>query len=190
MKRNVLATLIATIILFVWQSLSWVVFSLHDDAYKYSPQQGEIISVLNSNLPEEGAYAIPGTKPGTSYKDMEEESKLHMGKPWAVIFYHNTFEGMSTSNMITGILLNLVAAMIAVSLLHMGSAYQKTFLIRMISVMLLPLFCIFQSILQNWNWWSFPWHFIKGDIMDLIIGWGLCAIFLAWYFGKPVKVKV
>lgn len=40
-------------------------------------------------------------------------------------------------------------------------------------------------VLSNMNWWSFPWGFVKPQVFDLVIGWGLCSLWLAWFVKKP-----
>jgi hypothetical protein len=42
-------------------------------------------------------------------------------------------------------------------------------------------FTLAQGVLSNMNWWSFPWGFIKPQVFDLVIGWGLCSAWLGWY---------
>ena len=46
-------------------------------------------------------------------------------------------------------------------------------------------FTLVMAVFSDMNWWSYPWSFIKPQVMDLVIGWGLCSVWLAWF----VKAK-
>ncbi len=189
MKKHIINAIICTLILFVWQAISWMALPTHNDAMKYTPQQGEILASLTKNLNANGVYAVPGTDPSQemSFETMEAQSKAQLGKPWALIFYNTSFEGMNASNMICGVLLNLVAAIIMLMVLHGAGAQNKKPGTVFGLVMLLPIFTIFQSILENANWFAFPWHFIKGTMFDLVIGWALCGAFITARFKKAAK---
>jgi hypothetical protein len=45
-------------------------------------------------------------------------------------------------------------------------------------------FALFQGALNNMNWWDFPWSFVRPQVMDLTIGWGVTSIWLAYYVKK------
>ena len=192
MKKNIIATFIGTLILFGWQFVSWMALPIHKDTLKYTAQQEEIITMLQKNIPSDGFYSVPGHDPSKnlSFKEMEAAGKESLHKPWALVLYNSSFEGMSAPNMIGGILMNLVAVVLAIILLHACNAQEKTFGSVFRIIMILPVFCIFQAVLENANWWAFPWHFIKGTVFDLIIGWALCGFYLAWQFKKPNSLQV
>jgi hypothetical protein len=191
MKRNIIATLVGTLILWVFQAMSWMASPIHKDALKYTPKQEEVMEVLQRTIPEEGVYSLPGEDPSkdVSYEEMEASSKQHLGKPWVLVFYHSSFKGMSASNMIGGILINLLSVILVVYTLRLFNAHEKSFRAALGIVMILPLFCIFQGMLPNMNWFEFPWHFMKGEIIDVLLGWLLCGMYLAWYMRRGNRVQ-
>ncbi len=89
---------------------------------------------------------------------------------------------MSPFQPVIGILLNLFAVMGAVILLAMSKDKLKTFFMRWWAVMLIGFIVALNSYLLEWNWMQFPWHFIKGEVIDTFMEWGLCGVWLAWYF--------
>jgi hypothetical protein len=187
MKKNIISTIVCTIILFGWQAISWMVLPFHSDTLKYTPNQDAIIEVLSANLSENGLYGVPGDDPSReqTMEEMEAGWNKMLNKPWALVLYHTAFEGMTATGMMGGIMLNLVAVVIGIILLNASRPEQRTFGSIFGIVMLLPAFCIFQAVLENANWWGFPWHFLKGTIFDLLIGWSLCGVYLAWRYKKP-----
>lgn len=189
MKRNIIALIGATLILFVWQSMSWMVLPVHEDFAKYTPNDAAIMTVLNSSLTESGAYMMPGMDPSKepTVDEMKKRNAEMEGKPYALVMYNKEFHAMPPSMMVLGNLLNLVAVLIAISLVNMGIRSGASFGTRFMLVLSLAIFCIFQSALLNWNWMGFPWHFIKGEVIDLVVGWSLCGLFLSWYLGKAQR---
>jgi len=188
-KRNIIATLTGTMILFAWQAVSWMVLPTHNDTVKYTSNQSEIMETLQKNISSSGMYAIPGVDPSKnlSLEEMEKMNTERLGKPWALVMYNTSFEGLNAANMIGGIAINLIAVILVIGLFSMSKAKEKTFAAAFGLIMIFPAFCIFQPVLQNMNWWDFPWHFIKGEVFDLVIGWMLCGSFLAWYLRKPQR---
>jgi hypothetical protein len=189
MKKSIIAVVVVTLILFVWQTLSWMVFQLHNDVSKYTHHDKEIMSVVNTHITEDGAYMMPGYDPKKEYTNKERESmvKENVGKPYVILFYHKAFPGFAPSMMLTSVLFNMIAAILAVFLVTIAASAGTSFVTRFCVAMALPVFCIFQGPLLNWNWWQFPTHFIKGEIMDAVIGWGMASLFLARYVKTSVK---
>jgi hypothetical protein len=31
------------------------------------------------------------------------------------------------------------------------------------------------------SWWSYPWSWISTQIIDIVVGWGLCSVWLGFY---------
>jgi hypothetical protein len=54
-------------------------------------------------------------------------------------------------------------------------------------VMLFSIFVILQAQLTGMNWWSTPFHSAIGEIIDLLIAWFLCGLWLAWFIGRGLK---
>lgn len=190
MKKNIIALLVATVILFVWQTLSWMVLPVHNGFTKYSPADKEVLTVLNNSLTEDGMYYMPGKDPAKTYTAEEEEKYMQecVGKPVAMVFYSKSFPGMQPTVMLKGVLLNMVAVLMAIGIVNMAVKAGATPLARFLSVLSLAVFSIFQGALMNWNWWYFPWHFLRGSVIDMLVGWSLCGLFLSWYLGKAKKV--
>src|ERR1041384_1396479 len=129
MKKHIIAAIIGTLILFGWQALSWMALPVHKHTLKYAPRQDEIIQSLSTTITEEGFYGVPGHDPSKemSMKEMEAASNQMIGKPWALVLYNSSFQGMTGSNLAGGIFMNLIAVVLVIILLVTCKAQEKSF---------------------------------------------------------------
>jgi hypothetical protein len=183
MKKILIGTLVGTILYFTFQSAMWV-GGFHDDFTSYTPNQDSIMQCLQKNISEDGLYSMPNTDPNSpnALKDNKMVMKESIGKPWAMVFYHQKMMEMSTVYILKGVFYSLVACLLVSIVLYSGSF--TTFGGRFIVSMSFALFAISQGVMDDMNWWSFPWSFIKPQLIDLFFGWGLCSVWLAWYVKK------
>src|SRR6185503_2542196 len=107
----IIASIVGGILIFLWQFLSWPVLNLHKAANHYTPNQDAILAALNTNLPDEGGYIVPGLPENASSEDHEKLMKEADGKPWATIQYHKSQEastGAMIMNMIRALLTDII----------------------------------------------------------------------------------
>jgi riboflavin transporter FmnP len=184
MKNTIVAVLVGTIILFVFQAMSWIALPIHKNSLKYVPQQDSIMAYLSHQLPEDGMYGLPTSPPGATHKEAEDLMKKSEGKPWGTLSYHTKMHEDEASNMIIGFLINLFAMLIVVMLLNKTAGIYTTFGSKFMVVMGFSLFTVCQAHLLDWNWWSTPMHFISGQIIDTLLGWALAGLWLGWYLSR------
>lgn len=184
MKKIIIGTLVGTIIYFGFQSVMWM-GGFHKDFYNYAPRQDTVMKALTANLPGEGLYMMPMSDPKSpDFKTQQEKlEKKMVGNPWAMIFYHPKMNDFSVSYLLKGIMHALIGALL-VSLVLYYSRFPG-FLQRFLVSMAFAVFTLVLSTFSNMNWWSFPWSFVKTEVSDLVFGWGLCSVWLAWF----VKVE-
>jgi hypothetical protein len=188
MKRIIIGAIVGMLIYFIYQAVMWM-GGIHGSFTSYTPKQNEIIQYLDQNLPQEGLYMMPAIDPNVRNK-MEEEEKLmqaNVGKPWAMIFWHKSMIGFEAGYVLLGALYTLIACLIASVILYLGK--YDSFGMRFFISVLLGLFVVSQGVLDNMNWWSYPWSFVRAEVIDLTIGWGITSLWLAWYV-KPVEKQV
>lgn len=184
MKKMIIGALVGTLIYFGFQAGMWM-GGFHKDFYTYAAKQDTIISSLSANLPAEGLYMMPMADPTSpDFKSRQQElEKTMVGNPWAMVFYHPAMEAFSARSLLLGIVYAFIGAFIAAFVIYMGKF--PCFWSRFTVSMLFAIFTLVQGVLTNMNWWSFPWGFIKPQVFDLIIGWGLCSVWLAWFVKRP-----
>jgi len=191
MKKFIISSIVGALIILIWSALSWMILPVHTHYMYYTPKQDTIMKVLNSSSLEKGLYALPSAdnrnlgmmKDGKYFKEMDDMNRQNIGKPFAMLIYGMNY-GMSPSQYIYGFIVDLLAVMCAVILLVMSKDKLETFFMRWWAVMIIGLIVVLNSYMLEWNWMQFPWHFIKGEIIDTFMEWGLCGIWLAWYFRK------
>jgi len=183
MKRVIIGAIVGAIIYFGFQTTMWV-GGFHKDFYTHATQQDSILALLSRTLPAEGMYMMPmADQHSPDFKTRQQEiEKTMIGNPWAMVFYHPEMPDFSVSTLVLGLLFALVAAFIAAFVMYMGKF--PCFWSRFTVSMLFALFALLQGVLSNLNWWEFPWSFVKPQVIDLVIGWGLCSVWLGW-FVKP-----
>jgi hypothetical protein len=183
MKKWVIGSLVGAIIVFGWQALSHTVLGIHNNDLKYTSSQTAILSNLSSSLKEDGAYLLPsGATPDEQRKVMEGNA----GKPWASIIYHSAMVDDMTMSMIRGFLVCIVLVVILIYLLTRGGTPTS---IRIIcgSVALGLAFFLYGPYTGR-IWYQFPWHMIKGDLIDALVAWTLCGLWLSFWLPRtPVR---
>ena len=50
MRNQIVATLVAALILFIWQFLSWGLINIHASEMSYTPKQDSVLQFLSQNL--------------------------------------------------------------------------------------------------------------------------------------------
>lgn len=184
MKDVIVGALVAAVVLFVYQAMSWMVLPIHANTLKYTPQQDSILAVLTANLNEDGVYAIPNLPPGSTQEQYEAFDKSMMGKPSALVHFDTRYEGMMASQFVWGFVLNFVAALIVGYLMWTARGVLAGFGARLLLALGFGVVTVFQSSLMMANWWQTPWHYLSGEIIDHIAGWLLAGLWLAWWMGR------
>ena len=179
MKKQLLATFVGGIILFVWQFLSWAAIPIHKSEYGYTPNQDKIMEALNQNLSEEGTYMLPGMPPGATQEQMEASMAASEGKPWASIHYHKSMSNAMGMNMFRGFVVDLLVAFLLTWLflkfnnLDMKMALKASITIGFVSYLTIP---YLNSIWFGGN--------TLEHLVDVFGQWGLLGAWLGWWLPR------
>jgi hypothetical protein len=180
MKKSLIGSLVGGILIFIWQTLSWAMLNLHHASQEYTPKQDSIMSYLNSQFSEDGSYLLPNYPPGTTREEMEKQMDLNKGKPWMQIQYHKALDINMTSNIIRGLIVDIIMVALLCWIL-MKIAVPKFGTIFM-ACLLTGIIVFINSPYTIHIWYP------KADIMvhlaDAVVSWGLCGIWLGWWLSK------
>ena len=184
--RTLIAALVGMIIIFGYQTLSWTVLSVHKNAILYSKDQDAIMVVLSQHLTENCIYNMPAPPPGASMQENKDMMKKMDGKPWASVNYHTSMRVNWMPQMVLGLLFNLVCILLVIMVINRAGIAFATFGSKLALVMTFSIFLVFGGPLMYWNRWD-PTNYVIPDVVDIIVGWLLCGLWLAWYLGRPQK---
>ena len=178
MKKLIIGALVGGLLLFIWQFLSWTKLNVHRAEFGYTANQDAVIAALNENL-EEGTYMIPGMAPGATKEEQTAAHESAIGKPWALINYHNSYDTNMTMNMIRGFLVNVLAAFLLCWIfLNFRELSMKTAVLSAMAVGVIG-YLVISYIDSIWFGGS-----SIGDLIDAIAQWGLCGAWLGWWLNR------
>jgi hypothetical protein len=99
-----------------------------------------------------------------------------------MVFYHKSRSEVNMNFVLIGLLYTLMASLITALLVWHG--HFETFNARFLVSMGFSIFTSCQGVLDNANWWSYHWNYIKPAVIDLTLGGGISSDWFAWYFKK------
>jgi hypothetical protein len=193
MKHILLGGIVGGIILFVWGWMAWTVLPLHTASMRPIENEDRVTEVLATNLGGEGIYTFPSMPQNEDEVSAEEQqlamdewTKKYQRGPVGMVVYspHGSDPAMS-GQMLSGFLINLASAMLAVWLLSRSTAMTASFLARVAYCGMLGILISAFSHLTNWNWLGFPFDYTSAMITDTVIGWVLAGMGIASVVKSP-----
>lgn len=183
MRKILIGALVGGIIIFVCQSLSWMVLNLHRSANQYTPKQTEILNFLNSQFKEDGQYFMPNYPENLRMDEAMKTMEEAKGKPWAIISYHKEMKADMTMNMIRGLLVNMIAVgLLCWILLKMNPpSFQTIFLSSMFTGII-----VFLNVPYTQHIWYESFD-LYAHLIDALLCWGLVGLWLGYYLRRSVK---
>jgi hypothetical protein len=180
MKKILLGSIVAGLLIFIWQTLSWMVMDLHAKSHKYTDKEAAIMNVLNSELTEEGQYYLPGYKPEATAAEHEAVAKGNLGKPWAMVSYHKSFEMPIAGNIIRGLVVNILLMLLFCWILSKIAApkFSTVFMASIFTGLIAFLNTVYTGHIWYYNF-DLMAHFV-----DAIVGWGIAGLWLGWWYSK------
>lgn len=177
-KKLIIGVVVAALIMFIWQFLSWSVINLHKENLKYTDKQDVILKVLEENL-EPGSYFLPTVAPNTSQADHEKMMVEMTGKPWAQVSYHKSFKMEMGMNMFRGLVADLLAAFLLCWLLMKIPGIDfKTTLLSSLAVGFIGFLTV--------NYLGSIWfeNSTMSALIDAIVQWALVGAWLGWWLNR------
>ena len=178
MKKQLIATLVGTIILFLWQFLSWGPLNIHGAEMKHTPNQDAILEFLSQNL-EDGEYFLPRAPEGSSAEVEQQAMQDALGKPWAQISYHSKMELNMGMNLLRGFVIDFVAVWLLVWILLQFA--ELNFMKTILSSLAIGGIGYFTIVYLNSIWYEGS---TLGYIIDTIVTWGVVGVWLGWFLNR------
>ena len=180
MKRIIIATVVAALILFFWQFLSQAALDLHKSEHLYTSSQDSILNMLATSGLKEGKYVMPMEDPTLGYEAQMKYAENHIGKPMAILDYKTNNNANMGMNMLRGVLVNILIMFLFISMLtKMNTPGFKPIVIASLSIGIIG---FLNHAYTNYIWYHSTDIFM--DLLDAIAGWGLSGIWLGYYLKK------
>ena len=180
MKKLIIASLVGGLILFIWQTLSFMMLQLHGSQMQYTDKQDDILAALEASGIDEGEYFLPNTSStAPSEAEQVEYMDKYTAKPWAKVSYHKELSMSMGMNMVRGLFIDFVAAfLLAWLLLKFAELNMKTAVIASISIGLIGYLTV--SYLNSVWFETSSWP----ELIDALVQWGLVGVWLGWYLNR------
>jgi len=178
MTKRIIAILVAAILLFLWQFLSWSVLNVHGSEMQYTDKQDAVLEALSQNL-KEGSYFLPNLPPGSTAEQQKAYMENATGKPWATVTYHDSMSSNMGMNMFRGFAIDLLAVFLLIWILgKMGNPSFQTILLSSLAVGFIGYLTI---PYMNTIWFETS---SLGHLIDAVVQWGLVGVWLGWYLNR------
>ncbi|RXK47509.1 hypothetical protein [Aquirufa rosea] len=180
MKKSIISAIVGGLIIFFWQAASHVAFNLHEPSQMYTSNQDSILTTLNQHLKKEGGYILPRMENEQDMAQAEAFAKSVTGKPWARIQYYTNYQISMQDNMIRGLLVDIFLVFLVIYLIKQLKVARMR---DILSLCLIVAIIVFTNGAYTEHIW-YPIFDLRAQLIDLIVAWGLCGIWLGWYMPK------
>lgn len=187
MKRYFIGALVGAILLFGWQSIAHTVMHHHDPAYRTVPNQEQVLSTLSGIFKEEGQYFLPMHDVNASTEEQERFMENMKGKPWAQVVFHPRWEYNMGSAMLRSFTTAFLCVLIFIWILGRNPGTYGNIVLKSVGLGS----AMFMFVWYNQNiWMQTPWEVLQGELIDLLVGWGLCGLWLGWWLNRKTGRRV
>jgi hypothetical protein len=178
--RLILATVLGGIVMFAWGAFSHMVLNIEAGVFRPMPNEDTVSAAMKANINADGVYFIPGidmTKKPSEEEQASWAAKYKQG-PTAFLVYHQMGDDVFTPKQF-GIQFgsNLGSALIAsIVLMLAGVGFTRGVIITT----LIGLAGWVAILIPYWNWYKFPFEFVRIDLIDQVAGWFLGGLVVAF----------
>jgi len=186
MKQLLIGSLIGGIILFIWSWLAWTLVPIHIGTIQNIDNEEAVITAMSINMDKKGVYVFPAMPESHDQAAVEEFNQKYQQGPVGMIFYDpQGGDPMPPSQIILGIIIDIIAAFLAGWFLSRSTAAAANYLGRVIYIGMLGVFVTLLSHIVNWDWMNYPLDYTTAWSLDTIIGWILAGLGIAAIINIP-----
>ncbi len=167
MKTNLLLSVVAGLVLFIWGFISWAVLPWHNMVANKFTDEAAVAQVLKSNAPRQGVYFLPYS---------EQDHGPDQVGAFVNVLPHGTEMNMG-KQMATAVVTQILGALLVLLLLSQTSDLGYWGKVAFVS--LVGLTIGFVGHVPYWNWFGFSTSYILVTIADTLIGWALAGLAVA-----------
>lgn len=187
MKRKIISLIIGTLILFIWNALSWMVLPFHSNTLNSIPDNAINAELLKEHLLKDGVYHYPGFPTEDTPQALKEmENRIETGpRITLMVFKRGKTELFSLLSFLGSVAINFVTVLLLYFLIQISRVHTTK------SILLMTLFAAliigFASDLAQMNWYLFPLEYTILNVLDHLIPFLLVGLLFSKY---SFKVKI
>ena len=178
--RVILAAVLGGLVMFAWGAVSHMVLNIETTAVKPMPNEDAMISAMKGSMSEPGVYFVPGmdmAKVTTEEEQLKWAVKYREGPTAMVIYQPTGAEAFSTHRFLVQAGADIGAAFLGAIILFLAAT---TFARGVIISLLVGVAGWTALLLPYWNWYRFPFEFVRADLIDQAAGWFLAGLVMAF----------
>jgi hypothetical protein len=182
--RLILATVLGGIVMFAWGAFSHMVLNIEGNAFKTIQNEDAVSAAMKSNMSADGIYFLPGIDMSRQPSEAEQSAWAAKYKegPTAMVIYHPVGSDVFTPMQFgTQFGAELACAFLASLVLMLASV---TFARGVLISTLMGMASWVAILIPYWNWYKFPFEFIRIDLIDQIAGWFLGGLVVAFFMRR------
>ena len=188
MSRNLAGGIVGGIILFMWGFLAWTVLPIHSSTIRNLQNEDAVISALQQSIDTKGMYFFPARPHAHGSPSPEEEKawaeKYERGPIGMIMYDPQGSNPMMPMQMITGVIINILSALIVAWFLSRSTAVVSSYISRVAYCGMFGVFITVAAHLLTWNWLLQPNDWIAGLIVDDLVAWLLAGAGIAAFVKK------
>ncbi len=184
MKRTILTIVFGTLILFVWNAISWMALPFHEQSMQSIPDKALNTKKLQRHMTEDGVYHWPGLPENDSEEAFKEiEEKLAAGPRITLMVYKSgSTSFFDPMNFFWNLLYILFTVILLLGIVRrLANRTTRNILWVTIAV---GLVIGLMSDLQLMNWFMFPLDYTAANILDYLVMMTLLGLLFAKYTFK------
>lgn len=184
MRRRIITILLGTLIIFVWNAVSWTVLPFHSNSLNNIPKSAIDADKLQKVLPSDGVYHYPGLPDGNEVKDLADlEKKLNTGpRITLMVFKKGATNLFDPKTLGLNLLFNFLTVVITFFIVYNNK--NKTLKNIVVTTSLIGLTIGLVSDLPQMNWYLFPLEYTLVNVFDHIIALVLIGFLFGLYTFK------
>ncbi len=164
-RNLVIGGIFGAVILFVWNSFSWMVLPWHAENLHQFANESVVSKVIKDNVKKSGIYL----------SEYNAFSLNDSPQVFSVVSFHAN-KGMQTQLIIYFVIELICAFLVAFMVMLLNSQY---YFVRLGFILLFALTAAIFCQLPYWIWWHFPNNFIMVAFLDTLIAWFLAGALMA-----------
>lgn len=191
-KRVIIAGILGGLTMFVWLFVAHTFLPLGEMGVREIPNEGPVLSAMQSSIPQPGLYLFPGFGLGPNPTSAQRNAampgymKKYAQSPHGILVYHppsgafNFGAALAREGTI-----NLLEGLLAAWLLSWAAA-GRAYSARAGFVVILGALASVTTNLEYWNWYDFPGNYVAGYMVTQIIGFTLVGLVVAAFVKSEV----